>query len=60
MNQYRNLNLESICSKLNHDSRFIIYSFDCLEQFVQYLDVDNHIQLIEKYKRVVEDLSKID
>lgn len=56
VNQYRNLNLESICSKLNHDSETIIYSFDCLEQFVRYLDMDSHIELIEEYKEAIDSL----
>lgn len=58
VNQYRNLNLESICSKLNHDRGSIIYSFDCLEQFIRYLDIDNHIELIEEYREAVECLSQ--
>ncbi|MCI8935287.1 MAG: hypothetical protein HFI44_00270 [Lachnospiraceae bacterium] len=56
VNQYRNLNLESICSKLNYDSEAIIYSFDCVEQFVRYLDIDNHIELIEEYKEAIDSL----
>ena len=48
--------LESICSKLNYDSEAIIYSFDCVEQFVRYLDIDNHIELIEEYKEAIDSL----
>ena len=58
VNQYRNLNLEIICSKLNHDGSSVVYSFDCLEQFVQYLELGVHIESLEKYKEAIEYLSQ--
>lgn len=51
--RYRNLNLEYVSSKLNKNHKAIIYSFDFLEEFVCYDDIDMHIRLIEAYKDAV-------
>lgn len=56
VNQYKNLNLESVCSRLNHNCETIIYSFDCLDRFTQYCDIDTHIKSIEEYRKAVDNL----
>lgn len=50
---YRNLNLEYLSSKLNQKHKAIIYSFDYLEQFICYDDIDYHIHLIEDYRDAI-------
>lgn len=56
IDRYSDLNLEYVCRELSYNNA-IIYSFDCVEQFTQYNDIENHIEYIEKYKKIFDKLN---